>query len=77
MRTPFPGRLHRSKKCPRCGLRYSKNASSCTHCTGLDDDQLRMIKARHRKRAAANDDFDKLLLLAAGLAVVIAIILAL
>jgi hypothetical protein len=36
-----------------------------------------MIRARHRKRAAANDNFDRLLLLAAGLAVVIAIILAL
>ena len=72
-----PGLLSRTKKCTRCGMRYSKDASSCPHCRGLDDDQLMMLKARQRQRASKHDGFDKLMMFVVALIIVVMIIVSL
>ena len=77
MHLPLPARIKLSKKCARCGLRYPKNSAACTHCEGLSDEQVRMIKNRHKREMIANDQFGRLLLYIAGLFLVVLVIIAL
>lgn len=72
MRVPI--NLKFSHKCQRCGLRYPREETSCPHCTGLTDDQVLKIRARHRRELAGNDDLGRLLFYAAGLLVVAMVI---
>jgi hypothetical protein len=77
MPLPLPVRIRRSKKCPRCGLRYPSDFATCTHCEGLTDEQVRAIKAKHKRQMIANDQLGRLLLYIAGLILIGIVILAL
>jgi len=37
-----------TKRCQRCGLHYPARLTTCPHCAGLSDEQLKHIRAKHR-----------------------------
>ena len=66
----LPINIRFTKKCQRCGLRYPKKEEVCPHCTGLTDQQVREIRARHQSELAGNANIGRLFFYIAGLLVV-------
>lgn len=42
--------IRRSTRCDRCGLRFPEKHESCPDCSGLDEEQLNVLKAKIRDR---------------------------
>lgn len=38
--------IRASRKCERCGLRYSDQLERCPHCSGLSETELQQLKLR-------------------------------
>lgn len=68
MRVPIKVQL--TRKCERCGLRYAASESACPHCSGLSDQQVLEIRARHRREQEGNANLGRLFLYIAGLLLV-------
>lgn len=66
----IPIRIKFTSKCLRCGLRYPRNEAACPHCSGLTDQQVLDVKARHEHEQAGNANLGRLFLYIAGLLVV-------
>jgi len=66
--------IRRTRKCPRCGLRYPRRAPSCPHCGGLSEAELEALRRRVAEEREAGSRLGWLMLLGAGaLAALVAI----
>ena len=65
-----PIRIKLTNKCQRCGLSYPGSETVCPHCSGLTDQQVLDVKARHKREREGNADLGRLFLYIAGLLVV-------
>lgn len=54
-----------TKKCSRCGLRFTVNKEECPHCSGLSDSEVRNLKRRFTLEQLANSRLGTKMLLAA------------
>lgn len=55
-----PIRIRFSTKCQRCGLRYPKEESACSHCADLSDHEVQELKDRIESEHAGNVNLGKL-----------------
>lgn len=54
-----------TKKCKRCGLRYTVDKEECPHCSGLSDGEVKNLKQRFILEQIANSRLGTKMLLAA------------
>lgn len=63
----LPVKITRTRKCPRCRLRYPLEQPGCPHCTGLSDAEVQRLRDHHKRQHAANAELGRVLLGAAAL----------
>lgn len=68
MQVPIEIKL--TKKCGRCGLRYPNEEINCTHCTGLSDQEVEVLRKRCNDEHPANVNLGRLFLYIAVLILV-------
>ncbi len=61
----FRRRQKPTKKCNRCGLRYTIDNEECPHCSGLSDGEVKNLKQRFILEQIANSRLGTKMLLAA------------
>ncbi len=52
-------RIIKTKKCIRCGLRYSFKHKECSHCKGLNDIQVVGLKKQNEEKMEAASNLGK------------------
>lgn len=52
MHLPIPLRVRRYRHCERCGLKTPQRDPQCQHCSGLPDEAVERLRARHARRLA-------------------------
>ncbi|MES9970047.1 MAG: hypothetical protein ABW092_08425 [Candidatus Thiodiazotropha sp.] len=65
-----------TKKCNRCGLRYTVDKQACPHCSDLSDDEVKNLKKRFRLEQIANARLGTKMLFAAVALLVFLVLLA-
>jgi hypothetical protein len=63
----IPPRIVITRKCPRCQLRYPKKYSQCSHCTGLNDNEVEALKLRYKNEHRGNANLGRLFVYFAAL----------
>jgi ribosomal protein L37E len=72
----LPIKIKLTKKCKRCGLRYPAKEESCTHCTGLSDKEVEVLKEQYQNERAGNANLGWLFLFITALIVVAMIVVS-
>ncbi len=65
-----------TRKCERCGLKYTIDHDACPHCSGLTDEQVVQLKKRFAREQVAHGRLGTGMLLAAAVLVVIVLAMA-
>ena len=50
----IPPPIRRSQKCPRCGLLFSLKEEKCTHCSGLNSQELIQLLGKFEAQRQGN-----------------------
>ena len=64
--TLLPPRVRPSKVCDRCGFWYPKKKNQCTHCKGMNDAEVAILKEQQESLHQGNSDLGRQFLLAAA-----------
>jgi len=59
------------KKCKRCGLKYPTENDICTHCHGLSDNEVALLKVNFKRQKRGNVKIGKLFILMALIIIII------
>lgn len=56
----IPPRIVITKKCKRCQLRYPRKYSQCSHCSHLNDNEVKELKLKYKNEHKGNANLGRL-----------------
>jgi hypothetical protein len=72
----LPIRIRLTRKCKRCGLRYPRNVTACTHCVRLSDSEVEDLKKTYAAYHVGNASLGRLFFFIAAVVIIIMIIVS-
>lgn len=57
-----PIKIKFTKKCLRCGLRYPRKETACTHCTNLSDREVQALQEEYESYHEGHQNLGRLFL---------------
>jgi hypothetical protein len=64
----------KTRKCKRCGLHYAATETTCPHCSGLSNHELKHIRSKRNLVTRNHAYYGRMFFYALGLIVVVMII---